>query len=232
MCNLYSGQSAICDLFSAKHHRAGNLPPLPAIWPYPDNARRSQSMARGRPPVRSRCSGHFRMTYCTSSRKDERAGGVAPEVFVSPSSESDNTPPQTSKQPSQGRQQGRQLRLGPVLSWFHRTLRDVWFYVAAVSLIFNLVHTFRPQLSIQVAATIPDQPALTLFTLTNTGSWTLYNITTKCAIWSGHNWLISQGNIVRFGSASPMAGNPNIHSLGPTEIATGLRHRIVHGDPR
>ena len=76
MCNLYSGQSAICDLFSAKHHRAGNLPPLPAIWPYPDNARRSQSMARGRPPVRSRCSGHFRMTYCTSSRKDERAGGV------------------------------------------------------------------------------------------------------------------------------------------------------------
>jgi len=36
MCNLYSvtkGQSAIRDLFSVKHDRAGNLPPLPAILP-------------------------------------------------------------------------------------------------------------------------------------------------------------------------------------------------------
>jgi putative SOS response-associated peptidase YedK len=36
MCNLYSvtkGQSAIRDLFSVEHDRAGNLPPLPAIFP-------------------------------------------------------------------------------------------------------------------------------------------------------------------------------------------------------
>jgi putative SOS response-associated peptidase YedK len=36
MCNLYSvtkGQSAIRDLFSVKHDRAGNLPSLPAIFP-------------------------------------------------------------------------------------------------------------------------------------------------------------------------------------------------------
>ncbi len=36
MCNLYSvtkGQSAIRDLFSVKYDRAGNLPPLPAIFP-------------------------------------------------------------------------------------------------------------------------------------------------------------------------------------------------------
>ena len=36
MCNLYSvtkGQSAIRDLFSVKHDRAGNLPPLPAVFP-------------------------------------------------------------------------------------------------------------------------------------------------------------------------------------------------------
>src|SRR5271157_4348147 len=36
MCNLYSvtkGQSAIRDLFSVKHDRAGNLAPLPAIFP-------------------------------------------------------------------------------------------------------------------------------------------------------------------------------------------------------
>ena len=36
MCNLYSitkGQSAIRDLFAVKHDRAGNLPPLPAIFP-------------------------------------------------------------------------------------------------------------------------------------------------------------------------------------------------------
>lgn len=36
MCNLYSvtkGQSAIRDLFAVKHDRAGNLPPLPAVFP-------------------------------------------------------------------------------------------------------------------------------------------------------------------------------------------------------
>ena len=35
MCNLYcvrKGQSAIRDLFSVKHDRTGNLPPLPAIF--------------------------------------------------------------------------------------------------------------------------------------------------------------------------------------------------------
>jgi putative SOS response-associated peptidase YedK len=37
MCNLCSvtkGQSAIRDLFAVKHDRAGNLPTLPAIFPY------------------------------------------------------------------------------------------------------------------------------------------------------------------------------------------------------
>ncbi len=36
MCNLYSvtkGQSAIRDLFAVRHDRAGNLPPLPAVFP-------------------------------------------------------------------------------------------------------------------------------------------------------------------------------------------------------
>jgi putative SOS response-associated peptidase YedK len=36
MCNLYSvtkGQQAIRDLFDVRHDRAGNLPPLPAIFP-------------------------------------------------------------------------------------------------------------------------------------------------------------------------------------------------------
>ncbi len=36
MCNLYSvttNQSAIRDLFAVKRDRAGNLPPLPAIFP-------------------------------------------------------------------------------------------------------------------------------------------------------------------------------------------------------
>ncbi len=36
MCNLYSvtkGQSAIRDLFAVKRDRAGNLPPMPAIFP-------------------------------------------------------------------------------------------------------------------------------------------------------------------------------------------------------
>ena len=36
MSNLYSvtnGQSAIRDLFAVKHDRAGNLPPLPVIFP-------------------------------------------------------------------------------------------------------------------------------------------------------------------------------------------------------
>ena len=36
MCNLYSvtkGPQAIHDLFAVKHDRAGDLPPLPAVFP-------------------------------------------------------------------------------------------------------------------------------------------------------------------------------------------------------
>ncbi len=63
MCNLYSvtkGQSAIRDLFTVKHDRAGNLPPLPAIFPDqmapvirvgPDGER-ELVMARWRRPAR------------------------------------------------------------------------------------------------------------------------------------------------------------------------------------
>jgi hypothetical protein len=134
--------------------------------------------------------------------------------------ESEATPPQTSEQPPQPQEQGRPLRLGPVLSWLHRTFRDVWFYVAAVSLVMNIVHTFRPQLSIEIGATIPNQPASTLFTLANTGSWTLHNITLKCSIWTGHRWIVSEGNIVTSSPTSAMAGNPEIRSLSPAEIAT------------
>jgi hypothetical protein len=130
------------------------------------------------------------------------------------------TQPQTPKQPPLPQEQVPTIRLGPVLSWLHRTFRDVWFYVAAVSLVLNLVHTFRPEVSVQIGATIPNQPASTLFTITNTGSWTLYNITTKCSIWTGHNWIISADNIVLSEPNSAMAGNSTTRSLRPTEIAT------------
>jgi hypothetical protein len=130
------------------------------------------------------------------------------------------TPPQRPAQPTKTQAEGRQLRRGPVLSWLHRTFRDLWFYVAAVALIVNLVHTFRPQLSVQIGATIPNQPASTLFTLTNTGSWTLYNITTTCSIWTGRRWIISEGNVVAPNPNAAMAGNPDIRSLAPLDIAT------------
>lgn len=134
--------------------------------------------------------------------------------------ESDTTRTQTSEQLPQPQEQGPTLRLRPVLSWLHQTFRDVWFYVAAVSLVLNLVHTFRPELSVQIGATIPNHPGSTLFTLTNSGSWTLYDINTKCSIWTGYNWIISEGNIVVSKPTSAFAGNPDIRSLRPTEIAT------------
>jgi hypothetical protein len=86
--------------------------------------------------------------------------------------------------------------------------------------VINLVHTFRPQLSVQIGASIPNQPASTLFTLTNTGSWTLYDITTTCSIWTGSHWLISEGNVVSSNPGAAMAGNPDIRSLAPADIAT------------
>jgi hypothetical protein len=57
--------------------------------------------------------------------------------------------------PTPAREQGQKILLKPILSWLHRTFLDVWFYVAAVSLIVNLVHTFRPQLSIQIRQQLP-----------------------------------------------------------------------------
>ena len=124
------------------------------------------------------------------------------------------------EQPPIVQAQAQKLRLKPSLSWLHRTLRDAWFYVAAISLIFNLGHTFKPQLSIQIGETIPNQPAFTLFTLTNTGTWTLNNIDTKCIIFTGNTWITSQGNIFMPTTTSPEVGNPDIRSLRPTDIAT------------
>ena len=58
VCNLYSvtkGQQPIRDLFAVKHDRAGNLPPLPGIFPdhaapivrVADDGERELVMARG-----------------------------------------------------------------------------------------------------------------------------------------------------------------------------------------
>jgi len=33
LCSVTKGQSAVRDLFAVKHDRAGNLPPLPGVFP-------------------------------------------------------------------------------------------------------------------------------------------------------------------------------------------------------
>lgn len=134
--------------------------------------------------------------------------------------ESETTSPQKLEQRTPPQEQVRQRRLGPALSLFHRTIRDVWFYVAAVSLVLNIIHTFRPELSVEIGGTIRNQPAQTLFTLKNTGSWTLYNVSTTCYIWTGTKWIVSERNIVTHSKTSAIAGNPDIISLSPKGVAT------------
>ena len=130
--------------------------------------------------------------------------------------ESDTTPQQTQEQPLPSPR--RPLR--STLSFADRTFRNVWFYVAALSLIINLTYTFRPQIGVQASSVI-DDPLASLFTLSNNGPWTLYNVSMSCALTNGQRPLIySEGNMVFTSPSSAIAGNPDIDVMPPGQTAT------------
>lgn len=146
--------------------------------------------------------------------------------------ESETTPPQTPEQPSQEPPRRQRVFLQAFLASFlratlsiDRTFRNVWFYVAAFLFIFNFSHTFQPRLTIQIAAFSANNLSETLFTLGNSGSWTLTDLVTTCTIWNEGRKIRSRGNYVYSGNA-PLQGNPIISILRPSDIATqdcGLR---------
>jgi hypothetical protein len=142
-----------------------------------------------------------------------------PRARVKPS-QPQPQPPQPQEGLSLGAQQAQHRRLQPILSWFDRTFRNVWFYIAAALAILNLYHTYRPELSLGIAATIRNDPVATLFSLYNTGSWTLYHVTTTCNIWDGLKWISSRGNMILSDSGTAPAGNSDIDILIPTQTAT------------
>jgi hypothetical protein len=126
--------------------------------------------------------------------------------------ESISTPQKTQEQPSSAPR--RSLR--SVLSFADRTFRNVWFYVAAVSLVFNVVYTFRPQLTVSVASAIGN-PQASLFSLSNIGSWTLYDVDMRCLVGSERmtNVLILDSR-----NGATRGGNPLIAELAPGQTAT------------
>ncbi len=77
MCNLYSvtkGQQAIRDLFDVKHDRAGNLPPLPAVFP--------DQMA---PIVRTGADGGRELVMARWGMPGPPLPGLKPGIAASPS---------------------------------------------------------------------------------------------------------------------------------------------------
>jgi hypothetical protein len=129
--------------------------------------------------------------------------------------ESATTPPQTPEPPLTDPPPIQRRSLRTRLSWFDKTFRDVWFYVAAASLVLNITYTFRPQLTIQSASPL-DNPAASLFSITNNGFWTLYDVAFYCAI----NGNVSSGNIISRDDSSAAEGNGLVSILPPGQTAT------------
>jgi hypothetical protein len=135
-----------------------------------------------------------------------------PRARVKPS-QPQPQPPQPPDELPHGSQQAQQRRLRSILSVFDRTFRNLWFYIAVAIAVISLWHAYRPEISIGVGATVQNDPVATLFTLANTGSWTLYNVTTKCAVWNGYHWFTSKGNMILAEPNAALAGNSNIDIL-------------------
>lgn len=108
------------------------------------------------------------------------------------------------------------------LSFIDKTFRDVWFYIAAVSLVVNMTYTFRPQLIINPTSPISDsRPLSTLFTITNAGAWTLYNVKIQCDVWDGQNFRGSFSRIpIEDEPGTPIIGSIDVDELVPTITAT------------
>jgi len=108
------------------------------------------------------------------------------------------------------------------LSIFDKTFRDLWFYVAAVSLVVNMVLAFRPQPIIQSGAALVDSNPLTsLFSLTNNGILTIYNIKIQCDVWDGDQFRGSFSRIpIQTAPKAPLNGSWDIDELSPTATAT------------
>ena len=108
----------------------------------------------------------------------------------------------------------RATSLQKTLSFAHGTFKDIWFYVAAVSLIFNIMYTFRPQIIVQAATVSDNDPLATLFTITNQSAWTFYDVDMTCVIWSGDKKLVTLSNNAGQSMAgAAIEGNPVIDTL-------------------
>jgi hypothetical protein len=103
-----------------------------------------------------------------------------------------------------------------------KTLRDAWFYVAAASLVVNIIYTFRPQIIVQATSPITEQkPISTLFALTNNGAMTLYDVQIRCDVWDGDTFRGSFSRIpVTSTPSAPISGSIDIVELAPTDVAT------------
>ena len=129
--------------------------------------------------------------------------------------ELDTTQPETPEPLSTGQAQGQPRSLRTHLSWFDKTFRNVWFYVAAILLVVNLTYNFRPQLTIQSASPI-DNPLAAWFTITNNGPWTLYEVGFFCDV----NGTVSSGNLVSRGPDAAPEGDIPIDVFPSGQTAT------------
>jgi hypothetical protein len=125
------------------------------------------------------------------------------------------TQPQTPAQPSPDRAPSRPRPLKTLLFWLDKTFRNVWFYIAAAIVVLNLTYNFRPQLAIQ-SSSFADHPQASLFTITNNGPWTLYEVNFFCEI----NGMVTTGNIISRTPDSAAAGDAPVAVLPPGQPAT------------
>jgi hypothetical protein len=136
------------------------------------------------------------------------------------------TQPRTPEPSSLDRAPGPPRPLKTRLSWLDKTFRDVWFYIAAILVVVNLTYNFRPQLTIQ-SSSPADHPQATLFTVSNNGPWTLYEVNFFCEI----NGILTTGNTVSRTPGSAVAGDAPVAILPSGQTATRDCATVVTNTP-
>jgi hypothetical protein len=128
----------------------------------------------------------------------------------------ENTSPQRLPEPTPQPTERPQSGIG----FFHKTLTNIWFYIAAVSLVANVVHTFSPTMQASATSLNPNDPAGSIFTVTNTSPWTFTEVHFSCDVNSGTARIYVADNSQQSGRGSPIEGPVFTGSIGPGEPVT------------
>jgi len=127
--------------------------------------------------------------------------------------------PQKQESLSQNKAQAQPSTLRTHLFRLDGILKKTWFYVSIIAFLYGAVtslYGFRPQLDVVVSSQ-SDNPTRSLFTITNTGTWSAYDVDISCKF---PNDILLENGVRSRHPGAPLEGNAHIDVLRRGQSAT------------